>query len=365
MLAEFLRARNQRQQLFFIHVPVQKADFAHLRLSLGQRPRFIHGERVKRCRRFHGFAGFDQHPALRGVPDRRHHSRRRSQNQRAGAEHDERRHRAGHVPGHQQNQRRTTQRDGHQDPCPAVREPNDRRFLLLRFPDQAHHLLQRGIVPGPNGFHLHRSLLVHGSLIHLVSHAFRHRDGFPGHHRLADQRGSAPDCSIRRNRLPRAHEQDIPGFYVVRRDDLLPLRRAHTGRLRGQADQRLKAFVGFRGRLILQHLAELHDERNLPRGEILPQQQGRRQRDGHQNVGRHVELRHQPAHRAEHDRRPAEQHGDPRRGKRQPGKPAKKIRRQKSPGKSGQAERPERFIRLQSIHGKAPPLYAICPHMAY
>ena len=133
--------------------------------------------------------------------------------------------------------------------------------------------------------------------------------------RLIDSRLSREDHAVYRDAFAWKHAQAVADPDPFGRDDLLPVLPDDSGRLRRQVDELLDSRPRPRDGHILQKRAELHDEGNLARGEVLPDAHRCDQRKGHQNVRLDVKGRNQADQRFQKDRDAAEDDGHPGRVK--------------------------------------------------
>ena len=198
------------------------------RRAVGQRTGFVKGDLIHGGETLERVALTDQKAVPARVADGGHDGGRRGQHERAGAEDDQDRHRADDLTGNYPRQCRGSQRDDN-DPCrPAVGKADDFGFARVGGLDKADHAMDGAV--------------------------------------LADLDGPGGD-----------------GRFLSAGDDACGLRR--------QVDELFDARAGAGDGQLFKKTAELHDERNLARGEVLADADRRDQRERDEHVCLDVERR--------------------------------------------------------------------------
>ena len=251
------------------------------------------------------------------VADRGHDGGRCGKHQRTRAEHDKNGYCADDLAGNQPGQHRSGQRNHHDPGRPAVGNADDPGLARIRRLHQPDHALDRAVLPDPGRPHIEGAELIDRAARDLVPLALVHGQGFAGHDRLIDRGLPGRDHAVHRDGLTRQHAQQVADLHLLGRKDLLFTIPQYACGARGQVDELFDARPRPRDGQILEQRAELHDERDLARGEVLADDDRCDQRDGHQHIRLDVERGHQPDDRLEDDGDTTQDDRDPRRVKRE------------------------------------------------
>jgi len=198
------------------------------RRAVGQRTGFVKGDLIHGGETLERVALTDQKAVPARVADGGHDGGRRGQHERAGAEDDQDRHRADDLTGNYPRQCRGSQRDDDDPRCPAVGKADDLGLARVGGLDKADHALDGAV--------------------------------------LADLDGLGGD-----------------GRFLSAQDDARGLRR--------QVDELFDACAGAGDGQLFEKTAELHDERDLTRGEDFADADRRDQRERDEHVCLDVERR--------------------------------------------------------------------------
>ena len=249
----------------------------------------------------------------------RHDSRRRRQNEGAGAEHDENCHRADYLARHGPGAGGGDQR-GHDYPRrPAVGEADDLGLARVGGLHEADHALDGAVLADLGRPHVEGAELVHRSAGDLVARALVHGQALAGHDGLI-YRGHAREYdAVDRYRLPGQDAQNIPDADVFGGDDLLRAAGDEPRGLGRELHELFDARAGFGDGQVLEQGAELHDEGHLARGEVLADDDRGDERHGDEHVGLDVKGGDEPDDGLEDYRHATEDYGHPGRVKGQAG----------------------------------------------
>ena len=262
-----------------------------LRRAVGQRAGLVEGDLLHGGETLKRVALADEKAVLRRVADGGHDGGRRGQHERAGAEDDQDRHRADDLTGDEPRQRRGGQGND-DDPCrPAVGKADDLGLARVGGLDKADHALDGAVLADLCGLHLESAELVDRAGGDFVADALVDRQRFTRHNGLIHRCLARYDLSVDRDGLAGQHAQQVAdldglggdGCFLSAGDDARGLRR--------QMDELFDARVGAGDGQLFEKTAELHDERDLTRGEDLADADRRDQRERDEHVRLDVERR--------------------------------------------------------------------------
>ena len=262
-----------------------------LRRAVGQRAGLVEGDLLHGGETLKRVALADEKAVLRRVADGGHDGSRRCQHKRAGAEDDQNRHRADDLTGDEPRQRRGGQGND-DDPCrPAVGKTDDLGLVRVGGLDKADHALAGAVLANLCGLHLESAELVDRAGGDLVADALVDRQRFTRHNGLIHRCLARYDLSVDGDGLAGQHAQQVAdldglgggGRFLSAQDDARGLRR--------QVDELFDARAGAGDSQLFEKTAELHDERDLTRGEVFADADRRDQRERDEHVCLDVERR--------------------------------------------------------------------------
>ena len=228
---------------------------------------------------------------LRRVADGGHDSGGCGQYERTGAEDDQNRHRADDLTGNRPRQRRGGQGDD-DDPCrPEVGKADDLGLVRVGGLDKADHAPDGAVLANLCGLHLESTDLVDRAGGDLVADALVDRQRFARHHRLVDGCLARYDLSVDGDSLAGQHTQQVADLDGLGGDGLLLSAQDDAHGLRRQVDELFNARAGAGDGQLFKKTAELHDERDLTRGEVFADADRRDQRERDEHVCLDVERR--------------------------------------------------------------------------
>ena len=293
VLGPELRPRSPGVERVPGYVRQQALHQLHLGGAEGQSACFVKGHLGDGGQPFQSVSLPHQKAVPGGVADGGHDGSGSGQHQGTGAEYHQNGHRSDGIPGDEARQGGGGQ-GRHYDPGgPAVCQPHDPGLAGIGGLDQPDHPLDRTVLPHLRRPHLEGAELVHRAAGNLVSGPLVHRQGLAGHHRLVDGGLSGENLSVHWHGLARQHPEHVAHSHLLGGNGLLPAAGEAAGGLGRQMHQLLDAGPRPGHREILQQGAQLHDEGHLAGGEVLPNDEGGNQGDGHQHVRLDVKGCHQ------------------------------------------------------------------------
>ena len=261
------------------------------RRAVGQRTGFVKGDLLHGGETLERVALTDQKAVPARVADGGHDGGRRGQHERAGAEDDQDRHRADDLTGNYPRQCRGSQRDDNDPRRPAVGKADDLGLARVGGLNKADHALDGAVLADLCGLHLESAELVDRAGGDFVADALVDRQRFTRHNGLIHRCLARYDLTVDGDGLAGQHAQQVAdldglggdGRFLSAQDDARGLRR--------QVDELFDARAGAGDGQLFEKTAELHDERDLTRGEDFADADRRDQRERDEHVRLDVERR--------------------------------------------------------------------------
>ena len=262
-----------------------------LRRAVGQRAGLVEGDLLHGGETLKRVALADEKAVLRRVADGGHDGSRRCQHKRAGAEDDQNRHRADDLTGDEPRQRRGGQGND-DDPCrPEVGKADDLGLVRVGGLDKADHAPDGAVLANLCGLHLESAELVDCAGGDLVADALVDRQRFTRHNGLIHRCLARYDFSVDGDGLAGQHAQQVADLDGLGGDGRFLSAQDDVRGLRCQMDELFDARAGAGDGQLFEKTAELHDERDLTRGEVFADADRRDQRERDEHVRFDVERR--------------------------------------------------------------------------
>ena len=262
-----------------------------LRRAVGQRAGLVEGDLLHGGETLKRVALADEKAVLRRVADGGHDGSRRCQHKRAGAEDDQNRHRADDLTGDEPRQRRGGQSNDDDPRRPAVGKADDLGLARVSGLDEADHALDGAVLADLCGLHLESAELVDRAGGDLVADALVDRQRFTRHNGLIHRCLARYDLSVDGDGLAGQHAQQVADLDVLSGDGRFLSAQDDARGLRRQVDKLFNARAGAGDGQLFEKTAELHDERDLTRGEVFADADRRDQRERDEHVCLDVERR--------------------------------------------------------------------------
>lgn len=239
------------------------------RRAVGQRAGLVESDLLHGGETLERVSLADEEAVLRRVADGGHDGGRCGQHERAGAEDDQDRHRADDLTGKYPRQCRGSQRDDNDPRRPAVGKADDLGLARVGGLDKADYALDGAVLADLCGLHLESTELVDRAGGDLIANALVDRQRFARHNGLIHGRLARYDLAVDGDGLAGQHTQQVADLDVLGRDGRFLSAGDDACGLRHQVDELFDACAGAGDGQLFKKTAELHDERDLARGEVL------------------------------------------------------------------------------------------------
>ena len=255
--------RRAHSQDFVFVVIGRSEDFENLETARGQRARLIEDDRVDLRAAFEDRPAANEDSPARQASDRRHHGRRRGQDQSARAADDQ------DGDGTHPIGSEIVGSAGGQQQCRqevlgvAVGGAHHRGAVLFRFANQLDDARQRRVLGRRGNPYVQQPVAVQRARVDFVALGFLPRQRFPRDRAFVDARLSARHHPVRRDSLSGPDDDQVADLEVLNVNILLDAVAQPARGVRQLLDKALDRRFGSPGRISLQALADKHDEHRL------------------------------------------------------------------------------------------------------